>query len=507
MPNNPPKFKVATSLKIPVNAVSPTPTYAFFSTLHIFAAALISHYTNLRTLHTRRALHMLRNSIPFSPVRLPSIYVRLSELLPSRNRSIRANKQWAKDVVKLTFQGLEPLPPKAKKLQELPSSTPKPQLPHTPAHGTQPTTASIAQTPLLQGEIVESESTIIVTEARMIVLVPAALSILKEKVDKDIAFHAKSGAFAFRLLTKVGESVIPRLIERIVRVERLVDFVEVLHKHEKTLQCENVSLGKIIFSYGNLSVTADAMDVDGAALRSYKAIVDFGGAENTMTLVLERGNPHLRVLDYLTKVLNEGDGLNGVATLLPLTLPALRALDMMEAAWAPLSAKGEAYIFVRAVEWYIVRYNLFPVPSTSDSTSGQLKFQKRIIFEVKMMQRRGDPWWYIRRTDVHEAEGDEIDSALKPLWNSSGEGWQGMRVNAVARPDGVEELLGKLDDILRSMTPGGTKVDASQPAQIQAQGGAPTAPMRQQQKQQQPTPSQSQSQGQNSQKQDVVYID
>jgi mediator of RNA polymerase II transcription subunit 14 len=451
---------------------------------------------------------MLRNSIPSSPVRLPSIYVRLSELLPSKNKSSRTNKQWAKDIVKLTFQGLEPLPTKAKKLQELTPPTPMPQLPNTSVRGTRTNTAVNAQMPLPQGESAQSESAIIITEARMIVPVPAALSILKERVDKDIAFHAKSGAFAFRLLSRVGESVIPSLIERVVRVERLVDFVEVLHRHEKTLKCETVSLGKIVFSYGNVS-TADAMDVDGAAPRSYNAIVNLGGSKNTMTLVLERGNPHLRVLDHLTKVLNEGDGLDGVATLLSLTLPTLRALDTMEAAWAPLYAKGELYIFVRAVEWYIVRYNLFPAPSTPDSTSTQFKWPKRIMFEVKMMQRRGEPWWYIRRTDVPDREGDEIDTALKSLWNSTGEGWQGMRVNAVAQPRGVEELLGKLDDILRNVTPSGARAEAPPPAQMQPRGPAPTAPMMQPQRQQQPTPSQSQSQsqGRNPLKREIVEID
>ena len=206
--------------------------------------------------------------------------------------------------------------------------------------------------------------------------------------------------------------------------------------------------------------------------------------------------------------MNEGDGLDGVATLLPLTLPALRALDAIEEAWASLSAKGEVYIFVRAVEWYIIRYDSCPSPPGPDAKSSQPKTRTKIMFEVKMMQRRGEPWWYVRRTDVHETEGDVMDLALKPLWNSNGEGWQGMRVNAVARVDGVEELLGKLDDVMR-MTPGGTRVGPAQPAQTEGQGRAPTAPMMQQQRQEQSAPNQSQSQGQrrNPQKREIVELD
>ena len=89
-----------------------------------------------------------------------------------------------------------------------------------------------------------------IAEACLIKPMPPSLDLVKQRVDKDIAFHPKSGGFAFRLHAKVGESVILPLIERLQRVEQLVDFVEVVKKHEKTLHCETVSLGQVIFSYG-----------------------------------------------------------------------------------------------------------------------------------------------------------------------------------------------------------------------------------------------------------------
>jgi len=437
---------------------------------------------------------------------VPSIYIRLSNLLPSGNKSSRTGKPWAKDTILLAFQGLETATPEDKaEAPEAVPPTPQLQAPNTPVVPQPPAGGSVLPP-------IQEESTVMITEARMVVPVPAALSILKEKVDQEIAFHSQTGTFAFRLRSKVGEDVIPSLIERINRVEKLVDFVEVLHKHENSLKCESISLGKIVFTYGSSS--ANAMDIDG--VKTYRAIVDFGAADNSMTLVFDEGNPHLRIADNLTRVLNQNQGLDGVATLLPLTLPALRGLDAIEAAWSPLSETGEALIFVRAVEWYIIRYNLTTLSPDADS----LPTIRKVIFDIKLQQRRGEPWWYIRRINPtpNDKEGDDIDAALKPLWNDSGDGWRGMRVSAVAQPHGAEGLLSKLDEVIRTLDPGPKPAVPAQIAPVapmQAQPQPIKGPVRQpqlQQQRQQPTPSQSQSQGSsqgrgNLVKREIVEID
>ena len=208
-----------------------------------------------------------------------------------------------------------------------------------------------------------------------------------------------------------------------------------------------------------------------------------------MTLEFEKGNPHLRIADSLTKVLNERQGLDGVATLLPLTLPALRALDTLEGAWAAL-AGNEVMVFVRAAEWFVVRYDI--------KSPNQSKARK-IVFEIRLQQRKGEPWWYVRRTDIRDREGDDVDAVLKPVWNSAGRGWRGMRVSGVAQPVGMEDLIGKLDEVMRNFASGNNNAElvlapAPAPAQIKPPQRAPEAPMMAQR--QQPTPNQSQSQNQ-----------
>jgi mediator of RNA polymerase II transcription subunit 14 len=442
---------------------------------------------------------VVRQGRPSKAVTLPSIYIPLKELLPSKGKSTRTGHEWARDVVRLTFQGLEVRPQKSRDAL----SSPKDQAPGDMA----------PQPPTL------AETAIMITEARMMVCTPNALVNINERVDRDIAFDAESGSFAFRLRSRVGESIIPDLIERLVRVERLVEFIQVFQKHEKSLKCGTVSLGKIVFTYGNASLSndSDTMDLDSVS-HLYKATVDFSAVEDTMALILEQDNPHLRIADHLTHILNGQEGLAGVASLLPLTLPVLRGLDTIENAWTPAQyyEKGEVFINVRAADWYLIRYNLKQPSPDATSPPGI----RKIMFEIRLRQRRGEPWWYIRRSDggSRNKETDDIDEALKPLWASKGTGWQGMRVSGVAQASGVEELVEKIDEVVRNLpvgegaVPAAAPVPASAPAAAPSKQPRPQALQQQQQRQQQPTPNQSQSQSQsqgksNPLKPHVVVID
>ncbi len=222
-----------------------------------------------------------------------------------------------------------------------------------------------------------------------------------------------------------------------------------------------------------------------------------------MALVLEQGNPHLRIVDHLTNILNKSQGLDGVATILKLTLPVVRGLDAIEVAWTPaaISEKGEVFMNVRASDWYIIRYNLNQASTQSNPL--QLKTRK-VMFEVRLRQRRGEPWWHVRRTDnSRNKEPDDLDEALKPLWASSGIGWRGMRISGVAQGDGAEDLLVKIDEAVRNFAiegkiaiadPKPTQVPTSNPAR---QNRGPGQQQQQQQQRQQHTPNSTQSQSQN----------
>lgn len=518
-PNATTPLNITSVLQLPIKANLPVPTYTFLSTLNVFAAALLSHYANLKALHAQNSKHKLRNAKQGMSVKVPSILLKLSEVLPSKNRSPRTGKEWANDVIRLTFLGLEIVPSKA---AQTPNHGPTSNLPtpvvQTPAPGQ-------SRPPL------PDEKAVMVTEARIIIPERQSLSILQENFDQDIAFDKKTGSFAIRLRSTVGEPVIKALVENFNRIEQFVDFINVLNKHKDTLHSETTSLRKLMFTYG---LPGDGTGNNAISSRSYRATINFGVVSSSMTIDFDEGNPHLRIQDYLRRVLNDKQGLDGVATLLPLTLPALQALDSIEEQWLKVPEKGEALIFVRAVEWYIVRYNMV-LPPPTDSSLGQLT--RKVTFEIKLQHRKAEPWWYIRRTDTQDK--DEIDAALKPIWNSMGDGWRGMRVSAVAEPKGAKELLRKVDEALRTVV---LWNPSQQQAQVQAQPAsaaapvpapgisAPVAPVAQMQRtvskgpnrppihnqnqqRQQPTPSQSQSQSQSqgrnnpSMKREIVEID
>lgn len=499
-PNATSTLSITSSLQLPIKANLPVPTYGFLSTLNVFAAALLSHYANLKTLYVHQAYHKLRNSKHGLPIKIPSIYLKLSQLLPSKNKSPRTGKPWAHDIIKLTFQGLEVTSKTTAALNQVQAS-----------NSLTPATQAIVPGQSRHGTV--EEKVVMVTEARIIIPDRASLSVLQENFDQDIAFDKNSGSFAVRLRSTVGEPVIKALVESFNRIEQFVDFINVLDKHKDLLHSEATSLGRLMFNYGSPVTPSE----DGAdSSRPYRATVNFGAVQNSITLDFGKGNPHLRIQDYLARVLNDKQGLDGVATLLPLTLPALRALDTIEAEWLQVPDKGQALVFVRAVEWYIVRYDLAMPPAVDGNSAPSTR---RIIFEIKMQHRKAEPWWHIRRTDPHVK--DEIDGALKSIWDSKGDGWRGMRLSAVAQPRGAQDLLRRIDEVLRTI------VLSSSPEQGQGQlvSVAPVAPVAQmqassknlhrppnqnptQQQRQQPTPNQSQSQGRSMpMKREFVEID
>lgn len=433
--NKEPKLKIISRIEIPIKSATIEPSYPFFSTLNIFASALLSHNANMRDLYARKANYFLRKVTPSRSLTLPQIYVRFSEVSPA------ARHPWAKDSIQLTFEGLDIVSQTDNGLGPSVSSKP-------PAAG-----AMSSPTVAVPATI---ETTLVVTQARLLVKDPKSLSSmvvlnnLIDVVDRDIAFHRESGVFAFRLRSRAGESVIPTLIERVAKVERLVNFVEALHNFKDILTTIDISLGRIVFTYGsNLSKDGDRV-VD-----PYEATINFDVTESPMTLNFNKKNPHIRIVDHLASLLNRGGGvgLTNVASLLPTTLPLLRAFDAIETSWDILSEKGQPVVMVRSADCYILRYNLnFPLDSLSPTI-------RKFSFTITKDYRRGVPWWHIKRhSHGHDPEPpdadknlDEVDEALKPVWNSNAEGSLGMRSSAVARPDGVEALLRRVDEVMRTV--------------------------------------------------------
>lgn len=240
---------------------------------------------------------------------------------------------------------------------------------------------------------------------------------LSSSIDNTIAFHPTSGDFAFRLLTPVGESTIPLLLHRLSSIERLIYFLSAI-KCSK-FSCEAVSLNHIEFAYASLPPPL-------------KATIRFP-LDAPMSLSLDKGNPHLRIQDFLTSLLRSTGGLDAVVKLLGVTLPLLRAFLAIETSHHTDQVK----ILPRSAEWYRVRYE-----------------SPRIAYDVRLRQRRGEMMWLLTDLGVQPGEdrNGQVVERLRNLGKEKGEGWRGMSGGMVASPSGAADLIEKINEIYRSVT-------------------------------------------------------
>ncbi|KAI9792742.1 MAG: mediator complex subunit [Piccolia ochrophora] len=402
--------------QIPVSSVGSKPidpTYDFLSRLEKMSASMISLYVNTRELLKANVVHSLTH-IPSnaSPdVHTPTLLVNFASLM-ARPKSWQP---WAKNVLKLTFQSANSPPDHATLIAE-----------------------ARLEKPLQQD------------------------SLITDRVDDDIAFHPASGAFAFRLTTPVGLSIIAQLKERLQRVERLISFLDVIRRFN--LACDTISLGRVVFTYGTTTTPPTNLDTDQSdPTTSLRADISFA-SETSMKLSLSPRSPHLRILDFLTELLNAPNtGLEHVTLLLGLTLPLLRAFDAIEC--APVRTDTPAYVLPRSADWYLLRY-------TSPPCS----------FEIRLRQRRDDVKWFIRQKDDDTLNGRRLSTtnppsnpppsasaaietptstanakqdanpalttALQALMNDSGPGWLGLRTGIAADIDGVPDAICRIDEVV-----------------------------------------------------------
>ncbi|KAI9745246.1 MAG: mediator complex subunit [Claussenomyces sp. TS43310] len=453
-----PGLAVRSHIQIPIKTALPQPTHAFLSTLHLFASALIVYHTNLRMMHSS-TIHYRVMDKPITPasapISLPAILIKMSDILRPAGLSTRSGKPWARDALKMYFQGLEYV--SAESTTSILASSPPGQQEMPMISAPNPPVLTSKDKPQYSRESMEIATVIV--EAIMTTPMPKGLNLTKQHVHKDVAFHPSSGAFAFRARIKIGEPAIPAIQERLRRIEQLVDFIAVAQRHSVTLRLENISLDMVVFSYGGNP--SEAKDLDTTAVDIQKpahvATVDLRGKHNDLTLTLDHGNPHIRILDYLTKILNSSQqGLDGVATMMQLTLPLLCALTAIENNWAPLSERGEVLISSRAADWYTIHYRLNASATAGASAEASEPVARRVVLEVRLQNRRKQAWWSISR--MHERGtapgGDAIDLALDKVWNSDSEGdgdWRGMRSSGIAKGEGVGVLLGLIDEAVRDV--------------------------------------------------------
>ena len=365
-----PDFTFAHKVPLPgLKSFLTEPSYSTLAHVERTAIGMISQHIDCRELTVKRFPHKLRPSSIHSP-QTPSavIYMRLSH---DRAPEIMQNSSpislpTTKEIITSAFQGLDPMTKTAVNIISAGL--------HTPI---------------------------------------ANIKSLTSTIDSSISFHPTNGAFAFRILTSVGESTIPLLLHRLESIERLIKFLAIVKHHE--LSSDTVSLTHLEFIYASTPSTL-------------RATIYFPSDE-PMRISLDKGNPHLRIQDYLNLLLRSTGGLDHVIIALKNTLPLLCAFSAMEIA----HASDDLMILPRSAGWYQIWYER---PSCS--------------FDVRLRRRRDNLAWHIVRDGGLEnsrSETGELAQRMKVIEEETGEGWRGMRGGIVASITGVEDLMRKIDEV------------------------------------------------------------
>lgn len=360
--------------KIPMNEFKSLMTDASYSTLaqiECMAVAMISKYADSRQLVHEKIRHQFRRHCTnLSEAESAVLHMRLSQKRsPAMLQTCSPmDLPWINEAVALAFQGLDPTTNSA-------------------IH----TASGRLKTPI------------------------SNIKSLASTRDRPSSLHPKSGAFAFRLLSSVGESTIPMVIQRLSSIDRLIYFLNSIRTHK--LSCHEVSLKHVEFVYAS-------------APSPLKAKL-YLSADAPQRITLEKENPHVRIQDFISSIISSPDGLSQAIRLLRITLPLLRALARIEASYP----SEQVMVLPRSATTYEVRYQ-----------------NPRGCYDIMLRSRRDESMWMVRdRTVNNNGEGiEQVIEGMKRLRRAKAEGWRGMRDGIVASVFGVEDLLGKIDEIYRN---------------------------------------------------------
>lgn len=421
--NTTPARRIRTFSQLTLTSAQPNLSDAFFDNLTVFVTAMISQLADSRVLYGKRVRHSVQDlpGFPLDPhAKMPAMYVRLSELVPSLAARTGSRRPWAKDFVQLTFKGAQRLGGG----RRTPSSD-------------------------------RSEDSLginVIVEAKLAVTDRSKFSLLKGNVDNDVIFNPRLGQFALRLRAEAGKSIVDSLATRLEAIARLVDFVDTMRRNGEGIACESVTLRQVVFTYGEGLAGTQPDDEAPQKQRRWKVWLDLASGN----IRLEERNPHLRVLDKL-KDLADTSSLKLLPSLLSLTLPLLRGIEAIEASWEEIAMRDEGTVetFYKTLDYITLRYKLPGPPSQP----------RQLRLRLNMRMRRGELWWHLWREGSTSPE-NEFNKALKHIWEGHGEGWRGLGSSAIAKPaTGIEPLLSAVDDAVRALI-------GSAPPSLSAAAGA-----------------------------------
>jgi mediator of RNA polymerase II transcription subunit 14 len=263
---------------------------------------------------------------------------------------------------------------------------------------------------------------------------------LVSKMDPSLLLQDKGGGFALRLLVPAGRSVILCLFERLQRLECVLSILQSLI--QKGMEPLSLSLSQISFSYGPNKKLAGrfGVDISGPSLSTFVDVPQaLSKADPLFQLRLrvsfDSPSPHRRISESLTVALNHRFAESGVDSILGFmsdTFPLLHCLDQITLKPAQTES-SLVHVTVRTPVSFQIHYP-------------RLKSR----FRLSARPRQGRSVWVLEDSNQSGSpDQSQIAAAVREkVYNSKGDGWQGLGDGAMSTVDKVGVLLSRLHECL-----------------------------------------------------------
>ncbi|KAJ5387304.1 hypothetical protein N7509_009845 [Penicillium cosmopolitanum] len=272
---------------------------------------------------------------------------------------------------------------------------------------------------------------------------------LISSTDPSLVVQDKGSGFAIRLLVPVGQAVLIPLLERLQRLDCVIYILQSLL--QRKMEPRSLSLSQIAFKYGETKLHSArlSIDVSEPPLSSYtevKAVLSNSNPLFRLRLRIDfdSPSPHRRIQESLTVALNERFSESGVESALASiaeTFPLLHSLEQITKPVQPTSSV--IHIIVRS------------------PTVFQIHYAQKARFRLSARPRQGRTVWVLEdfKSGVGQAQAQAqgqsqiFTSVREQVYNSKGDGWQGLGDGALSSTEKVGNLLAKLHECLSSCAP------------------------------------------------------
>ena len=274
------------------------------------------------------------------------------------------------------------------------------------------------------------------------------VSQLTSSTDSTLWFHADDGGVSFRLKAPLGDCIMDMYWDRLKQITRLTRYLKLMQRYQ--LQCTQVSLNSLAYAY--------TTDSELPLIAEVKFSDETGKPD--ISISFSGRNPHLRIQNCLSNVLNGKDGFGHLILLLRTTLPLLQAFDTVESSQHLATPEQKFTIITRSATWYGMKY------------SG-------ITFDVSFRKRTEDHLWFTmavrnakQQTAAMATQIDKVSEAWRKMCQEAGQGWQGMQDGICANVSGVGDLVIRIDKLVKDTlrSDNGEKSDL-QVAEVDKHGG------------------------------------